>query len=86
MFKMKSYQPQVGVVATEPKTKSSTFKKVGLGATAFAFTAPAFAALEITELETEIASNSASMQTVMMAVLTLVALFVGYRMIKRSLS
>lgn len=67
-------------------TKSSKFKKVGLGASVFALTAPAFAALDTTTLETDIASNGASMQTVMLAVLTLVALFVGYRMIKRSMS
>lgn len=67
-------------------SKFKQFKKIGVGAAVFAVTAPAIAALETSALETDISSNSASMQAVMLAVLTLVALFVGYRMIKRSMS
>ncbi len=74
------------VQAPAKPTMTQKLGKVGLGASVFALTAPAFAALDTTALETEVASNSASMQTVMLAVLTLVALFVGYKMIKRSLS
>lgn len=69
------------------KSKNKTFAKIGVATAAtFALTAPAFAALDTTALQTDISSNGASMQTVMLAVLTLVALFVGYRMIKRSMS
>lgn len=68
------------------ETKKSKFAKIGLGASVFALTAPAFAAFDTKSLEADIAANSASMQTVMLAVLTLVALFVGYKMIKRSMS
>lgn len=61
--------------------------KVGLvGGAALGVSSMSNAALEVTELVTEISGNGTSMQTVMMAVLTLVALFVGYKMIKRSMA
>lgn len=78
---------EINEVQAPAKTKvTEKLGKVGLAVGTFALTAPAMAALDTTSLETEVASNSASMQTVMLAVLTLVALFVGYKMIKRSLS
>lgn len=70
----------------QKSTVAEKLGKVGLVSGAMALTTPVFAALDTTTLETDIASNGASMQTVMLAVLTLVALFVGYRMIKRSMS
>jgi len=79
-------QENTQVQVAQKSTVVEKLGKVGLVSGAMALTAPAFAALETTALETDIASNGASMQTVMLAVLTLVALFVGYRMIKRSMS
>lgn len=70
----------------QKSTVAEKLGKVGLVSGAMALTTPVFAAIDTTALETDIASNGASMQTVMLAVLTLVALFVGYRMIKRSMS
>lgn len=79
-------QENTQVQVAQKSTVAEKLGKVGLVFGAMVLTAPAFAALETTALETDIASNGASMQTVMLAVLTLVALFVGYRMIKRSMS
>lgn len=73
-------------VQVKTPSKLDNIKKYGVGATVFAVAAPSFAAFDTTALETDITANSASMQTVMLAVLTLVALFVGYKMIKRSMS
>lgn len=68
-------------------TKFGKFGKVGLmGSAALAAATSSNAALEVTELVTEIEGNGTAMTTVMLSVLTLVALFVGYRMIKRSMS
>lgn len=74
------------VQAPAKPTISEKLGKVSLAVGTFALTAPAFAALDVTPLTSEVSGNSASMQTVMLAVLTLLALFVGYKMIKRSLS
>lgn len=43
------------------------------------------AALDVQNLTTEISGNSTSIQTIMLAVLTIVALFVGFRFIKSAM-
>jgi len=47
--------------------------------------AVANAALDVQNLTTEISGNSTSIQTIMLAVLTIVALFVGFRFIKSAM-
>lgn len=46
----------------------------------------AHAALDVAPLTTEISGNGTSLQTVMLAILALAALFVGFRYIRRAMS
>lgn len=61
---------------------------LGIGVTTGALvlaSTPAHAALDVGTLVTEISGNSQSVQTIMLAVLTIAALFVGFMFIKRAM-
>lgn len=83
---LKDNQVQAQDVAPRSDTANKFGKGLLVGGAALAVSSMSNAALEVTELVTEIEGNGTAMTTVMLAVLTLVALFVGYRMIKRSMS
>lgn len=77
---MSSYNKDLAV---QKQTYFSRSKKALAGAGAFLATNYALAAVDVAPLKTEIDSNGASIQTIGLAILALVALIVGIMMIRR---
>lgn len=83
---MSKYDAQLVVYQPKPTLWQKTKKhanNVSLALAVSAFSLPAFAAVETGELVTEISGNKTGMNAVGLAILGLVALVVGFAMVKR---
>ncbi|UYZ91020.1 major capsid protein [Moraxella bovis] len=83
---MSKYDAQLAVYQPKPTLWQKTKKHATNASLALAVgvsSVPAFAAVDVTELVTEIGGNKTGMNSVGMAILGLVVLVVGFGMIRR---